>query len=39
LAVRFPNQQLRWEGESMQVQNHKDANAFVRRKYREGWSL
>ena len=39
LAVRFPNQQLLWEGESMQVQNHKDANAFVRRKYREGWSL
>jgi hypothetical protein len=39
LAVRFPNQQLLWEGETMQVKNHKNATDFVRRKYREGWSL
>ena len=39
LAVRFPNQQLLWDGEQMQVKNHKDANAYVRRKYREGWVL
>ena len=39
LAVRFPNQPLLWDGENMQVTNHKDANAFVRRKYREGWTL
>ena len=39
LAVRFPNQQLLWDGENMQVTNHKEANAFVRRKYREGWTL
>ena len=39
LAVRFPNQQLLWDGEQMQVKNHKDANAYVRRKYREGWTL
>lgn len=39
LAVRFPNQQLLWDGEHMQVTNHKEANAFVTRKYREGWTL
>ncbi len=39
LAVRFPNQQLLWDGENMQVKNNKEANNFVRRKYREGWSL
>ena len=39
LAVRFPNQQALWDGETMQVKNHKSANDFVRRKYREGWSL
>ncbi len=39
LAVRFPNQQLLWDGEKMQVTNHKEANAFVRRQYRQGWTL
>ncbi len=39
LAVRFPNQQLLWDGENMQVKNHKDANAYVRRTYRAGWAL
>jgi hypothetical protein len=39
LAVRFPNQQLLWEGETMQVKNHEAANAYVRREYREGWTL
>lgn len=39
LAVRFPNQMLIWDGENMQVKNNKEANNFVRRKYREGWTL
>jgi predicted dehydrogenase len=39
LAVRYPNQQLLWDGENMQVKNHKEANTYVRRKYREGWAL
>lgn len=39
LAVRFPNQRLLWDGEKMEVTNHKDANAFVRTPYREGWTL
>jgi hypothetical protein len=39
LAVRFPNRQLLWDGQQMQVTNDDAANALVRRKYREGWSL
>lgn len=39
LAVRFPNRQLLWDGEKMAVTNDADANAYVRRQYREGWSL
>jgi predicted dehydrogenase len=39
LAVRFPNQQLLWDGENLVFTNHKEANEFVHRKYREGWTL
>jgi predicted dehydrogenase len=39
LAVRFPNQKLLWDGKNMEVTNNKDANNFVRRQYREGWTL
>ncbi len=30
---------LLWDGENMQITNFDDANQFVKRKYREGWSL
>lgn len=39
LAVRFPDRQLLWNGAAMEVTNDKDANAYVRREYREGWHL
>ena len=39
LAVRFPDRELLWNGEAMEVTNDKDANAYVRREYREGWHL
>jgi len=39
LAVRFPSKRLLWDGLNMQVTNDAEANAFVRRQYREGWSL
>jgi hypothetical protein len=39
LAVRFPDRQLVWNGAAMEVTNDKDANAYVRRQYREGWHL
>ncbi len=39
LAVRFPYRRLLWDGAKMEVTNDKDANAYVRRQYREGWTL
>ena len=39
LAVRFPNRLLLWDGPGMQVTNDAEANAYVRREYREGWKL
>ena len=39
LAVRYPGRKLLWDGEKMEVTNDKDANAYVRQAYREGWSL
>ena len=39
LAVRFPDRLLLWNGAAMEVTNDKDANAYVRREYREGWHL
>jgi hypothetical protein len=39
LAVRFPNRRLLWNGEKMEVTNDAAANAYVRRQYRQGWSL
>ena len=39
LAVRFPYRRLLWDGEGMRVANDNDAQAFVTRSYREGWTL
>jgi hypothetical protein len=39
LAVRFPGRELLWNGEAMEVTNDSDANAYVKRQYREGWAL
>lgn len=39
LAVRFPNRLLLWNGEKMEVTNDTDANGYVRRRYRQGWTL
>jgi predicted dehydrogenase len=39
LAVRFPNRRILWDGEKMAVTNDKDADAYVRRTYRQGWTL
>ena len=39
LAVRFPDRLLLWDGAAMEVTNDKDANAYVKREYREGWHL
>lgn len=39
LALRFPGRKLAWDGERMQVTNDPEANRFVHRAYREGFSL
>ena len=39
LAVRFPDKELLWNGEAMEITNDADANAYVKRTYREGWHL
>jgi predicted dehydrogenase len=39
LAVRFPNRRLLWDGQMMQVTNDKEADGYVRRQYRQGWTL
>jgi predicted dehydrogenase len=39
LAVRFPNERLLWDGESMKVTNNPEADKYVRSAYREGWTL
>ena len=39
LAVRYPNRKLLWDGEKMEVTNDSEANSYVRRHYREGWTL
>lgn len=39
LAVRFPGRRLLWDGEKMAVTNDAEANGYVKRAYRDGWSL
>jgi predicted dehydrogenase len=39
LATHFPNTTLRWHGGKAKFSNSPEANEFVRRKYREGWSV
>ncbi len=38
VATRFPHQTLEWNAKKMTF-NVKDANQFVRRKYRKGWEV
>ena len=38
--VHYPGRtKLLWDGEAMRITNFDDANQFVRREYRDGWSL
>lgn len=39
LATRFPNTTLEWHGEKAKFGNSREANGFLRRKYRSGWSV
>ncbi len=39
LATRFPNATLQWNGAKAKFSNSAEANGFLRRKYRSGWSV
>ncbi len=39
LAKKFEGHELKWDAANCRVTNHEPANAWVRRPYREGWSL
>jgi predicted dehydrogenase len=39
LATRFPKTTLEWEAKKLRFKNSKEATAFVRRTYREGWKI
>ncbi|MBI3410814.1 MAG: Gfo/Idh/MocA family oxidoreductase [Planctomycetes bacterium] len=39
LATRFRKTTLEWDAAKMQIANNKEAQAFVRRRYRKGWEL
>ena len=39
LATRFPDESLEWDAEKLAVTNHREANRFVKKTYRDGWSV
>ncbi len=39
VAIRIPGQRLLWNHRRMEVSNHSEANKYVKRRYREGWSM
>jgi predicted dehydrogenase len=39
LAVRFPQQRIEWDSAAMKAENCPDAEAIIRKAYREGWKL
>jgi predicted dehydrogenase len=39
IALRFPGQRLEWDGQNMKVTNLPEANEYVHRQYRTGWTL
>lgn len=39
IAIRFPGEELKWDGEAARFTNLAEANAYVAPAFREGWSL
>jgi predicted dehydrogenase len=39
LAVRNPDARLLWDGPNLKVTNDREADAYVRRNFRQGWTL
>jgi len=38
VAIRVPDTLLEWDSEELKFNNHTEANKFLKRKYRKGWS-
>lgn len=39
LAMRAPGTRIEWDGQSMEVKNAPELNAFIHAEYRKGWTL
>lgn len=39
LATRMPQTTLEWDSSKLRFKNEKEANAFLRRSYRDGWKV
>ncbi|MBW3542886.1 MAG: Gfo/Idh/MocA family oxidoreductase [Planctomycetes bacterium] len=39
VSNRFPGQRLDWDAAALRITNFSDANALLRREYREGWEV
>jgi hypothetical protein len=37
VAIRFPKEQLQWNGEAGEFTHHADATARLTKPYRKGW--
>jgi predicted dehydrogenase len=39
IATRFPQTTLEWNAAKLKFTNNREANAYIKRKYRKGWSV
>ena len=39
LAIRYSGKKLDWDGPNMKVTNVSEANEYIHRQYRQGWTL
>jgi predicted dehydrogenase len=39
VAMRFPGKRLKWDGPGMKCTNLPEANEYIHRQYRDGWTL
>jgi hypothetical protein len=39
IASRFPNTTLEWDAAKLKIKNVREANGYIRRRYRKGWRV
>ena len=39
VAIRFPNQSLKWDTRALSFTNQPEANQYLHHAYREGWQI